>query len=256
MARLDYDRVAPHYARGRLPGRDVIASWCDAVAPHLGDDRSRPLLDVGAGTGWFAAAFADRFDWPVVALEPAAGMRREATEARRDRRVRYVAAKAEALPLSDASACAAWLSTVIHHFADVEAAARELARVLVPGGRVLVRSPFPDRLGAIALCRFFTAARRVATTFPTVEAMTAAFGAAGFGTVCRVAVPQVSAPSLAAALAYARTMRHADSTLKPLSDAEFAAGLAALEAAAAAETETEPSPVVDHLDLLVLRLGA
>ena len=252
MARLDYDRVAADYARGRLPGRDAIASWCAAVAPHLGDDLARPLLDVGAGTGWFAAAFASSFDCAVIALEPAAGMRQQATAARRDRRVRYVAATAEALPLAAASARAAWLSTVIHHLADLETAAHELARVIVPGGRVLVRSVFPDRMDAIALLRFFTAARLVAATFPTVEATTAAFGAAGFAPVCRVAVPQISAPSLAAAVSYVRTMRDADSTLRPLSDAEFAAGLATLEAAAAAETE--PAPVVDHLDLLVLRL--
>ena len=48
-------------------------------------------------------------------------------------------------------------------------------------------------------------------------------------------------------------MRHADSTLRPLSDAEFADGLATLEAAAAAEAE--PAPVVDHIDLPGLATG-
>ena len=39
----------------------------------------------------------------------------------------------------------------------------------------------------------------------------------------------------------------------PLTDDEFATGLRALETAAAA---TPPAPVVDHLDLMVLRLTA
>jgi hypothetical protein len=62
-------------------------------------------------------------------------------------------------------------------------------------------------------------------------------------------VSQVSAPSLRAAVE--RVRQRADSTLVPLSDREFAAGLAAMERAAAAETT--PTPVVDRLDLLVLR---
>jgi hypothetical protein len=47
-----------------------------------------------------------------------------------------------------------------------------------------------------------------------------------------------------------RVRLRADSTLAPLSDDEFAAGLAALERAATAQPT--PTPVVDHLDLLVL----
>jgi hypothetical protein len=48
-----------------------------------------------------------------------------------------------------------------------------------------------------------------------------------------------------------RVRRRADSTLQPLPDHEFVSGLAAMERAAAAEAT--PTPVVDHLDLLVLR---
>ncbi len=251
MARLDYDEAASAYARGRPLGREAIAAWRDAVAPFLGEDRARPLLDVGAGTGWFAGAFADWFDATVVAVEPADGMRRQAGTARADRRVQFVAGAAEALPLRDRTARMAWLSTVIHHVGELTAAARELARVLQPGARVLIRSAFPERLDGIALFRFFPAARRVAETFPTVAATVTTFASAGFVREALLAVPQISAPSLAVAAEQARTMRHADSTLRPLSDAEFAAGLAALEAAAASAA---PAPVVDHIDLLVLRL--
>jgi len=62
-------------------------------------------------------------------------------------------------------------------------------------------------------------------------------------------VTQVSAPSLAAYRDKVR--RRADTGLRLLPDEEFAAGLAALERAAAAETT--PAPVTDRLDLLVLR---
>ena len=84
-----------------------------------------------------------------------------------------------------------------------------------------------------------------ALLFPTVEA----FAAAGFAFESLQPVPQVSAPGLQAAVE--RVRQRADSTLKPLPDEEFAQGLAALERAAAAEPT--PTPVVDQLDLLVLR---
>ena len=79
--------------------------------------------------------------------------------------------------------------------------------------------------------------------------MSAAFEGAGFGVQALRRVAQVSAPSLAAYRDKVR--RRADTGLRLLPDDQFAAGLAALDRAAAAETT--PTPVVDRLDLLVLR---
>lgn len=251
MARLDYDRAAESYARGRPLPRAAIEAWCDAVAPYLRTSGRAPILDVGAGTGWFAAAFAERFDRAVVAVEPSAGMRREAADGRRDPRLRYVAGAAGSLPLRPRTAGAAWLSTVIHHFPDLDGAARELARVLVRGAPVLVRSVFPGRLDGIALFRFFPAARRTADSFPSLERTLDAFATAGFALETLTIVPQVSAPTLAAAAERLEAMRHADTTLRTLSDDEFAAGLEAVRHAASANPH---APVVDDFDLLVLRL--
>lgn len=253
MARLDYDQASAAYARARPLPPAAIAAWCDAVAPFIGAPEQGPILDVGAGTGWFAAAFAERFDRAVVAVEPSAGMRAEAAGSRRDPRVRFVAGAAERLPLRGRSAGAAWLSTVIHHFADLDDAARELARILAPGARVLVRSVFPGRLDGITLFRFFPSARRTADSFPSLERTLAAFGAAGFAHEALVTVSQLSLPTLGDAAQKVRTMRHADTTLRTVSDDEFAAGLRAIEDAAAA---APTAPVVDHFDLLVLRLPA
>lgn len=161
----------------------------------------------------------------------------------------YVGGRAERLPLRDGCCGGAWLSTVIHHLGDLAGCARELRRVLHPGSPVLIRNSFPGRHQGITLFRFFPGAGRIADTFPTVEATVTAFATAGFAFQTLQQVPQVSAPSLRAAVERAR--QRADSTLKPLPDEEFAQGLAALERAAAAEPA--PTPVIDHLDLLVLR---
>lgn len=86
----------------------------------------------------------------------------------------------ESLPLRAASCAAAWLSTVIHHIADLDAAARELRRVLRGDGPVLVRSAFPGREHGITLFRFFPGARRALARFPSVARVGEAFAAAGF----------------------------------------------------------------------------
>ena len=79
--------------------------------------------------------------------------------------------------------------------------------------------------------------------------MSEAFAGAGFRVEGLAAVDQVSATSLAAYRD--RVRRRADTGLRLLPDDQFAAGLAALDRAAAAETA--PTPVVDRIDLLVLR---
>ncbi len=113
----------------------------------------------------------------------------------------------------------------------------------------MIRSAFPGRLDAISIFRFFPGAKRVAERFPSVEATARAFATAGFHLEHLESVPQVTAPSLRALLD--RVRMRADTTLQSLGDDEFAQGIEALENAAA--KEKTPVPVVDRLDLLVLR---
>jgi SAM-dependent methyltransferase len=255
MARVDYDRMAPDYAEGRVLPPEGMAPWREAIRPWLpaGGGGWSPVLDLGAGTGQFAAAIAGWFGVEVVAVEPSGGMRAQAARAHPHPDVRWVAGTGERLPLRDGACAWAWVSTVVHHLDDLDAAATELRRVLRPGGVVLVRQAFPDRMGGITLYgRYFpgAGARLVAGGgLPGVERVSAAFAAAGFGVEALRSVAQVSAPSLAAYRDKVR--RRADTGLRLLPDDQFAAGLAALDRAVAAETT--PTPVVDRLDLLVLR---
>ena len=94
-----------------------------------------PLLDIGAGTGLWTRAFVTWFDAAVIAIEPSSGMREVGAEIGLPSRACYVAASAEHLPLGRAAFRAAWLSTVVHHLADLSACARELRRALVEGAR-------------------------------------------------------------------------------------------------------------------------
>ena len=260
MARVDYDQMAPDYLEGRALPPAGMAPWRDEIArwlPGPEDPAWRsPVLDLGAGTGQFAAAIAGWFGVEVVAVEPSEGMRSQAVRANPHPDVHWVAGVGERLPLRTGSCAVAWVSTVVHHLDDLDAAAAELKRVLRPGAPLLVRQAFPGRLGDVTLYRrYFPGAAECLLTpgrLPTLEQVEAAFGGAGFRVEELRSLDQVSATSLAAYRDKVR--RRADTGLRLLPDDQFAAGLAALERDA--DAETTPAPVVDRLNLLVLRKPA
>ena len=109
-----------------------------------------------------------------------------------------------------------------------------------------IRSAFAGRAAGITLFRFFPEAKRVLDAFPSVGRVAAVFGAAGFRVAGLEAVAQVSARSLGEVAATLR--REAHTPLQLISDEAYAAGVKRLRAAA-----DEAGPVVDSLDLLVLR---
>jgi ubiquinone/menaquinone biosynthesis C-methylase UbiE len=97
-------------------------------------------VDVGAGPGGNGAWLADY--GPVIALD----VEPIALDYVRTRRLELtpVRGSADALPLADASVDVVLVLTVLYHVADDGRAMREAARVLRPGGHVLLLEPaFP-----------------------------------------------------------------------------------------------------------------
>ena len=249
VARMDFDRVAAAYDASRALSREALEDWRAALAGLLPPPDGRPILDVGSGTGQFAEAFAGWFGCPVIGVEPSAGMRREAERKRPRRQTRFLSGTAEQIPLPDQSCGAAWLSTVIHHVPDLRACARELRRVLTMDSRVLIRNAFAGRPRDIELFRFFPEAGAVVDSFPSVASTIEAFAREGFAFERLSHVAQRTAPNLEAIRAVVEL--RVDTTLSALSEVAFARGLEALDA----EIGAHPGrgPVVDHLDLLVLK---
>ena len=76
MARITYDdQTAAAYRAVREIPRDGLEEWRDAVRRHLSPVPGMTLVDIGAGTGQFAAAFGDWFGLSIIAVEPSAAMR-------------------------------------------------------------------------------------------------------------------------------------------------------------------------------------
>ena len=95
------------------------------------------LLDVGCGAGRHVLAGAARGAW-AVGVDLSAGVlpgRMSAPWAA------FVLADGAWLPFADGSFQAAICTEVLEHIAEPEACVRELARVLMPGGRLAVSVP-------------------------------------------------------------------------------------------------------------------
>ena len=76
MARISYDEpTAAAYKAVREIPRDGLSEWREAVRRHLRPSPGMTLVDIGAGTGQFAAAFSDWFGLSILAVEPSAAMR-------------------------------------------------------------------------------------------------------------------------------------------------------------------------------------
>jgi SAM-dependent methyltransferase len=252
MARITYDdQTAAAFKAVREVPRDGLGHWRDAIRRHLGPAPGMIVVDIGAGTGAFAAAFSDWFGLSILAVEPSAAMRAHIP---RRPGLQVLEGDASALPLPDGSADGAWLSLVIHHIPDLEAAARETRRVLRPGAPVLIRQGFGRADDRIELVRWFPETARTADTFPSVEQTCQAFAAAGFGRDALERIPEIYPASLAEFLAQADTFRRADTTMRNLTDEEFLRGKERLRRAAReAEQTPSPEPRTNWLDLLVLR---
>ena len=129
-----FDRVAPLYDLAMPPADG------EALAAGL-DHAARPierLLDVGGGSGRAAAALTGP---EITVVDASVGM---LARARRVRGLSGVAGDAGRLPFRDASVDAVTIVDALHHLPDREAALAEAARVLGPGGALVVREFDPE----------------------------------------------------------------------------------------------------------------
>jgi len=147
-----FDRRAATYDDGRLGAwhEDIVVKM-SAVAQRAAPEIVRRVVDVGCGTGLLLEQLSARLKGvALLGIDPAPGMVRQAAARARGR---YAVAQgvAEALPLADGSADMVLACLSFDHWADQEAGLKECARVLRPGGSLVVADLFAAWLSVTTL---------------------------------------------------------------------------------------------------------
>ena len=249
MTRIDYDTEQHQdYARGRALTEQQQQTWIRAFARVLSERRPLAGLDVGSGTGRFTPALARAFG-PVTGVEPSVRMREIAQAHAQHPGVQYLAGFAEDLPVPSASADYALMFLSWHHVQDKPRAAGELARVLGPAGRLLLRANFSDHHPRPWWLEHFHRGYEVdASLFQPLHEVIETFTSAGWRVASFGTVTEPSSGTCGEMLE--RLRLRTLSFFAQLSPDELEAGFGRLEQAVAADPDA-PAPVF-HEPLLTL----
>jgi demethylmenaquinone methyltransferase/2-methoxy-6-polyprenyl-1,4-benzoquinol methylase len=137
-----FARIAPSYdLLNHVLSLGIDILWRKAAARELALKEARAVLDVCCGTGDLALELARHTDAALVGVDFCAPMlERGARKARAQgqARIGWVQGDGLALPFPDARFDRAAVAFGVRNLADLDQGFRELARVLAPGGRLVV----------------------------------------------------------------------------------------------------------------------
>jgi ubiquinone/menaquinone biosynthesis C-methylase UbiE len=112
----------------------TLKAWAlEQLAPVAGET----AVDVGSGTGEDVVVFAD-LGLRAIGVEPSAGLREEAVRRGPAGKGEFVDGLADKLPFDDESVHVLRCERVLQHVDDPAGSVREMARVLRPGGRIVL----------------------------------------------------------------------------------------------------------------------
>ncbi|MCP4004937.1 MAG: ubiquinone/menaquinone biosynthesis methyltransferase [bacterium] len=136
FVRRMFDRIAPRYDLvNRLMTLGQDQRWRREAVSSAGVRSGTRVLDLASGTGDLAELCRSR-GASVLAMDLSQGMLRAARE--RCQSGLYVQADGAALPVSDACIDVVTCGFALRNFDRLEETLAECARVLVPGGRLVV----------------------------------------------------------------------------------------------------------------------
>ena len=131
-----FDELAGRFGRDYVPGR----SWKGLSEMLLKLLPPMRIADIGAGEGTLSLLLAQRAEH-VIGIDNAEKMVEYAADVAKRSRVRNVEFRLgdlEELPIPDASVDLALFSQSLHHAIHPQKAVHEAARILKPGGRIVI----------------------------------------------------------------------------------------------------------------------
>ena len=149
--------LARQFARpSGLLGRLWIAPWLDRISgpmqrlalAELAPGRGDRVLEIGFGGGGLLSSILEATDGDVIGVDvsPVAVARARRRFAAQAARLQLLEASVQRLPLPDRSIDRAVSLNSLYFWPDIDAALAELARVVRPGGRLLLGFEPPEEL--------------------------------------------------------------------------------------------------------------
>ena len=121
--------IAPIFSRAKYSSLETMLAQADLPT-------SGRVLDAGGGTGRVASAIRAHAGEVVIA-DPSIGMLREADQTQ----LKLACSNSESLPFPNDSFERVVMVDALHHVINQSQTAREMYRVLRPGGRIVIEEP-------------------------------------------------------------------------------------------------------------------
>ena len=119
-------------------GREVDQSWLNLIADVV-DPAGKDVVDLGCGAGVYARGWLRAGATHVTGIDPSEESLAVAREAADPDTSTFIEAEATATGLADGCADVVYIRAVLHHLDDHEAFAQEAARLLKPGGVLIIQ---------------------------------------------------------------------------------------------------------------------
>lgn len=143
-----YDRIGTDYNTTRRAD-PFLAS---RLMHHLQAEKGQFYLDIGCGTGNYTSKMAES-GIEFVGVDPSEKMLEKARL--RNPSIDWRRGSAEAIPVEDGLMSGITASFTLHHWTDLNAAFRELNRVMKPGAQMVMLTATPEQMAGYWLCEYF-----------------------------------------------------------------------------------------------------
>ncbi|MCI4670859.1 MAG: class I SAM-dependent methyltransferase [Bacteroidia bacterium] len=143
-----YDRIGTGYNSTRVADPFLFSRMEDLMQAN----QSGIYLDIGCGTGNYTIEFAKK-GYSFIGVEPSIKMLETARQ--RHTNVKWLQGKAEGIPLERDAVNGALASLTLHHWKDIGRGMKELARVIKPGGSLVIFTSDPEQMKGYWLNHYF-----------------------------------------------------------------------------------------------------
>ena len=243
--------AARRYESARALPQKTSALWMKALRNALPLNSFNRILDLGSGTGRFAASLQEEFQCLVIDVDPSEVMLAQG-RSRGLNNIVWEHGSAENIPLDANSVDLVWMSQIFHHLESPLASLREIRRVLSPVGYLAIRNGTLENNEEIEWFHCFPEAKQIDDKrLPSHQDIIELVCGLRFESISGRTVYQFSASSYAE---YYRKIRQRGlSSLISISDETFNAGLERLERWVALQPPDQP--VNEPVDLFIFRVN-